>query len=117
VRTLKESGYEPRAYYEGDKELKDTLDLISSGFFSGGDPSLFRPLIDALLSRDEYLVLADYQSYIQCQKEVGNVYEDRERWITKSILNVARMGQFTSDRSIREYVDKIWKVKPLTSVK
>ena len=116
VHVLKESGYNPRAYYEGNRELKDTIDLISSGFFSRGDSSLFRPLIDALLNRDEYLVLADYHSYVQCQEEVNRVYEDRDQWTTKSILNVARMGRFSSDRSIREYVEKIWKVKPLIPV-
>jgi starch phosphorylase len=113
VRALKESGYAPRAYYEGNRELKKTIDLIGSGFFSNGDSDLFRPLIDGLLNRDEYLVLADYQSYIESQEEVGRVYENREDWTTRSILNVARMGKFSSDRSIREYAEKIWGVKPL----
>jgi starch phosphorylase len=116
VHVLKESGYNPRAYYEVNRELKDTIDLISSGFFSRGDSGLFRPLIEALLNRDEYLVLADYDSYVQCQGEVNRVYGDRDQWTTKSILNVARMGRFSSDRSIREYVEKIWKVKPLIPV-
>ena len=79
-------------------------------------PVSFRPLVDELLNRDEYLVLADYQSYVECQEEVNRVYEDRDQWTTKSILNVARMGRFSSDRSIREYVEKIWKVKPLVPV-
>lgn len=117
VHALKKGGYEPRAYYEGNRELKEAIDLIGSGFFSHGDSDLFKPLLDELLNRDEYLVLADYQSYIECQDEVSRVYEDRERWVTKSILNVARMGRFSSDRSIREYVEKIWDVKPLVPVK
>lgn len=116
VRALKANGYEPRAHYEGNRELKETIDLISSGFFSPGDPGLFRPLVDELLNRDEYLVLADYQSYVESQEEVGMVYENRERWTTRSIFNVARMGKFSSDRSIREYAKKIWKVKPLVPV-
>ena len=113
VRALKESGYEPRAYYEGNRELKEAIDLIGSGFFSPGDAGLFRPLVDELLNRDEYFVLADYQSYVECQEEVSRVYGDREQWAARSILNVARMGRFSSDRSIREYVEKIWKVRPL----
>lgn len=90
--------------------------MIGSGFFSRGDSGLFKPLVDELLNRDEYFVLADYQPYIECQEEVGRVYKDREQWIAKSILNVARMGMFSSDRSIREYVEQIWKVKPLVPV-
>ena len=92
ARALKGSGYEPRAYYEGNRELKGAIDLIGSGFFSGGDSNLFKPLVDELLGRDEYFVLADYQSYIECQEDAGRVYEDRELWAAKSILNVARMG-------------------------
>jgi glycogen phosphorylase len=117
VHALKKGGYEPRAYYERNRELREALDLIGSGFFSHNDSDLFKPLLDELLNRDEYFVLADYQSYIECQDEVSRVYEDRERWVTKSILNVARMGRFSSDRSIREYVEKIWEVKPLVPVK
>jgi glycogen phosphorylase len=116
VQALKAGGYEPHAYYEGNSELKEAIDLIGSGFFSPGDRDLFKPLIDELLNRDEYLVLADYRSYIECQDEVSRVYEDREEWVTRSILNVARMGRFSSDRSIREYVEKIWQVKPLVPV-
>ena len=116
VHALQGSGYKPRAYYEENRELKEAIDLIGSGFFSRGDSGLFKPLVDELLNRDEYFVLADYQPYIECQEEVGRVYKDREQWIAKSILNVARMGMFSSDRSIREYVEQIWKVKPLVPV-
>ena len=116
VHALGESGYEPRTWYEGNRELKETIDLIASGLFSRGDSGLFKPLVDGLLDRDEYFVLADYQSYVERQEEVGKVYEDGEQWATKSILNVARMGRFSSDRSIREYVEKIWRVKPLAPV-
>lgn len=116
VSALKASGYQPRAYYETNKELRETIDLIGSGFFSNSDSVLFKPLVDNLLERDEYLVLADYQSYIDCQDEIGRVYKNRDQWATMSILNVARMGKFSSDRSIREYVEKIWRIKPLVPV-
>ena len=91
---------------------KEIIELIRSGFFSKGDGSLFQPLTDALLNRDEYFLLADYQSYIDCQGEAGTAYLDRDRWIRMSILNVSRMGRFSSDRSIREYCEKIWQVEP-----
>jgi starch phosphorylase len=116
INALREGGYEPHAHYEGNSELKKAIDLIGSGFFSPGDSGLFKPLVDELLNRDEYFVLADYPSYVECQDEANKVYGQRERWVTRSILNVARMGRFSSDRSIREYVEKIWKVKPLVSV-
>jgi len=113
VHEMKSRGYRPRDYYESDEELKDAIDLLGSGFFSDGDPNLFRPLVDALLYHDEYMVLADYRSYVECQEKVSGVYRDRERWTRMSILNVARMGKFSSDRSIREYCEKIWRVEPV----
>ena len=113
VLALKIKGYQPRSYYDSDGELREAIDLIRSGFFSGGDSNLFKPLVDSLLYHDEYMVLADYRSYIECQERVGRAYQDQERWNRTSILNVARMGKFSSDRSIREYSEKIWKVDPV----
>ncbi|MCB0038834.1 MAG: glycogen/starch/alpha-glucan phosphorylase, partial [Caldilinea sp.] len=78
-----------------------------------GDSSLFRPLMDSLLHHDEYMVFADYQPYIDCQDEVDRVYRDVERWTRMSILNTARTGFFSSDRTIREYADDIWNIKPV----
>jgi glycogen phosphorylase len=110
VFALKDRGYDPRSYYEGNRELKEAIDLIDSGFFSRGDASLFKPLVHSLLNYDEYLVLADYQSYIDSQEAVNSAYLDKERWTAMSIRNVARVGKFSSDRSIREYAEKIWNV-------
>ena len=92
------------------EELKEAVDLIGSGFFSNGASNLFKPLVDSLRYHDEYLVLADYQSYVDCQEQVSRAYGDQERWTRMSILNVARMGKFSSDRSVREYAEKIWNV-------
>jgi starch phosphorylase len=108
VKELKASGYNPRDCYAADEELRRVLDQISAGIFSRGDGSLFEPLVDALLKWDEYLVLADYRSYIDCQDKVGQLYRDQGPWTRAAILNVARMGKFSSDRSIREYCEKIW---------
>jgi starch phosphorylase len=89
------------------------IDQIASGLFSRGDASLFRPLVDALLDRDDFLVLADYDAYVECQQAVGVAFRDEERWTRASILNVARTGWFSSDRAIREYCERIWQAVPL----
>ncbi len=113
VNELKAKGYNPWDYYNSNAELKAAIDLISSGFFSHGDVNLFRPLIDSLLSYDPYMLLADYQSYLDCQETVSQAYRDRNYWTKLSILNVARMGKFSSDRSIREYCQEIWQAQPV----
>ena len=110
VSKLKAERYNPQAYYHANPELRGAIDLINSGHFSSSDSALFRPLTEALLVHDEYLLFADFQSYIDCQDEVDRVYNDKERWTHMSILNVARMGKFSSDRAIREYCAKIWTV-------
>jgi len=113
VYGLKARGYHPMDYYNGNQGLRDVIDLIRSGFFSRGDSELFRPLIDGLLYHDPYLLLADFQSYVECQDKVAAVYRDTERWTRMSILNTARSGKFSSDRTIREYCAEIWRVQPV----
>jgi starch phosphorylase len=114
VRATK-AAYSSRLLYERHGRLREILDLIASGHFSRGDADLFRPLVDALLTRDEYLLLADYDSYIECQDRVDEAFTNRELWARKSILTVARIGRFSSDRAIREYARTIWHVDPLPS--
>jgi starch phosphorylase len=109
----KARGYDPRAVYAANADLRDALDLIASGHFSNGDRDLFRPLVDALLTSDEYLLLADYQAYVDCQQRVSDAFADQARWTRMSILNTARVGRFSSDRSIRDYCRDIWHVTPL----
>ena len=99
--------------YLDDPELREVIDLIRSGFFSRGDAALFRPLVDNLLCSDPYLVLADFRLYAQCQQRVGEAYRDAERWTRMSILNSARCGKFSSDRTIRQYCQEIWHVDPV----
>jgi starch phosphorylase len=89
------------------------LDSLLSGEFSRGDRSLFEPLVNSLLNGDEYMLLADYQSYIDCQDRVSEAYKNQEEWTRMSILNVARIGKFSSDRSIRDYCADIWKTWPV----
>jgi starch phosphorylase len=113
VDRLKAKGYRPSDYYNANPELQEAIELILSGFFSHGDVQLFKPLIDSLMYQDQYLLFADYQSYIECQGQVNQAYLDRDRWTKMSILNVARMGKFSSDRAIQEYSQEIWQVEPV----
>jgi starch phosphorylase len=106
-------GYHPRAIYESNPFLREIIDALASGRFSHGDGSLFRPLLEQLLNHDPYLLFADYQSYIDCQDQVSKTYRDQEKWSRMAILNAARMGQFSSDRSIRDYAQNIWRIKRL----
>jgi starch phosphorylase len=110
VAALRREGYRPAHYYERNAELRDVLDLIRDGFFSRGDSQLFRPLIEGLLRWDPYLVLADFEAYVECQSRVSRVYADQDRWQTMSIINAARSGRFSSDRTIRDYADRVWRV-------
>jgi len=112
VQQLRSSGYNPRRYYDANPYLHEALDQIVGGSFSSGNGELFRPIFDALLNGDEYMLLADYQPYVDCQDKVAEAFADQERWTRMSILNTARMGKFSSDRSIREYCEKIWGIKP-----
>jgi starch phosphorylase len=113
VAAWKARGYRPRECYEADAELRQVIDQIRSGFFSPGNRDLFAPLVDSLLGRDDYMVLADYRAYVDCQAEVERVYRNHEEWTRMSILNVARMGYFSSDRAIQEYCADIWNIAPV----
>jgi len=113
IRQLKAAGYHPGDCLNQDEELHQVIDALRAGVFSNGDTELFRPLVDSLLLHDEYMLLHDYRSYISCQEKVSRHYADRDAWLRSSILNTARMGKFSSDRSIRQYCDEVWKVKPV----
>jgi glycogen phosphorylase len=110
VYAIKAQGYHPGHYYDTNAELRQVIDLVKDGFFSRGDTQIFKPLIDGLLGWDPYLVLADYQSYADCQRQVDTAYADSLHWSQMSVLNVARSDSFSSDRTIREYADETWKV-------
>jgi starch phosphorylase len=115
VRQAKADGYRPGNYYESNPELREAIDLIDGGFFANGDRTVFRPLVESLLTRDEYMLLADYQAYVDCQQHVSDAYRDRTNWTRMAILNSARVGRFSSDRSIRDYCRDIWDVAPMTT--
>ncbi|WP_298617456.1 glycogen/starch/alpha-glucan phosphorylase [uncultured Thermosynechococcus sp.] len=116
LQALWRNGYRPWEFANGNPMLKRVLDLISSGYFSHGDTELFRPIVEHLWQNDRYCLLADYQSYVDCHQHVLRVYRDQAQWTKMSILNVARMGKFSSDRAIREYCQDIWHVEPVKIV-
>nr|MBC8287370.1 glycogen/starch/alpha-glucan phosphorylase [Nitrospinota bacterium] len=111
VRQKKQSGYQPREIYEQNLELREVLDMIRKGFFFGPQPNLFQPILEGLLDQgDPYMVLADFQSFCDIQEKIGHAYLDINAWTRKAIINVSRMGKFSSDRSIKEYAENIWNV-------
>ena len=110
VEAKKAEGYNPRAEYEASPRLKRVLDFVASGQLCPEQPGLFRPLIDGLLQHDPFMVLADFDAYLAAQAEVDAAYLAPEDWTRKAILNVARCGFFSSDRSVREYAERIWKI-------
>lgn len=114
VEELRHNNYNPREYYKNNQELKKALDMIKEGYFSPQSPSLFKSIIDSLLNQGDYfMVLADYEAYINCQEQVSQTYRNQKIWTKMSILNVANMGKFSSDRTISQYANEIWKVKPV----
>jgi glycogen phosphorylase len=113
VRAKKTAGYSPKDYYDSDPQLREAVDLITSGQFSQGDANLFKPLVDSLKQYDPYMLFADYQSYVNCQEQVSQAFKERDNWMRMSLLNTARMGKFSSDRAIREYCNQIWNAKPV----
>ena len=104
--------YRPRDYYESDPRLKRVLDALASDRFCPGEPGLFRWIRDVLLNRDDYFLLADFGSYIDTQAGIATEYQHPEAWIRKAILNVARIGMFSSDRAVTEYAREIWHLNP-----
>jgi starch phosphorylase len=113
IHALRAAGYRPRERYESDPELRAVLDALSDGTFSTGDVSLFRPIVDQLLGHDPWLLLADFRPYLDAQAAVEAAYLDPDRWTRMSILNTARMGFFSSDRSIADYCRDVWRVSPV----
>jgi starch phosphorylase len=108
VANLKALGYDPRLYVEENRRLAMVLQAIGDGTFSRGDRERYQPLLQSLTGRDPYLLMADFASYLRAQGEVDALYRDRAAWAHKALLNVAGMGGFSSDRTVAEYVRKVW---------
>jgi starch phosphorylase len=113
VEELKRNSYNPKDYYNNIPELKKVIDMIDNDYFNPKEPGIFKDMINGLMNFDYYCLFADYESYIKTQDKVSQLYKNQDEWTKKSILNVARMGKFSSDRSVEEYAKKIWNVKPV----
>jgi starch phosphorylase len=112
VAEVRARGYRPRDHYEQNAALREVIDFIASGVLARGDAELFRPIVENLLDHDPFLLLADYQAYIDAQERVSALWRNPQAWTRMSILNAARMGKFSSDRSIRDYCGRVWKIEP-----
>ena len=112
VADMQRTGYRPRAVYESNERLREVIDLVANGFFSGDEQSLFKPLTDHLLDHDTYMILEDFDAYVTCQQRVSAAYLDKRAWHAMAVRNIAKMGMFSSDRTIREYANEIWDAKP-----
>jgi starch phosphorylase len=115
VEKTKARGYRPGHYYDQNPTLHEVIDFIASGALGQGDHELFRPIVEHLLNDDPFLLLADYQGYVDAQERVTTLWRDPQAWTRMSILNTARMGKFSSDRSIRDYCERVWNIKPGSS--
>ena len=114
VEALRNNGYNPRKYYDEDPELHQALTQIATGTFSPEEPQRYTNLFDSLVNLgDHYQLLADYRSYVDTQDQVDALYLHPDEWTRKTILNIANMGYFSSDRTIQEYADEIWDIKPI----
>jgi starch phosphorylase len=114
VADVRRAGYDPREYVAKNAELRGVIDLLGSGFFSPEEKNRFEPIVSSLLRDDTYLLCADFEDYLRCQDEVEVAYRDQEAWTRKAIVNIAKSGKFSSDRTIREYADDIWRAKPVS---
>lgn len=114
VASMKSGGYTPYEYYLNDELIKRVIDLIKFDYFNRNEPGIFKPIADELLYNDKYLVLADFRAFNEIQREISEAYNDQEMWTVKSILNVSRIGKFSSDRAIKEYAAKVWNIKPIS---
>jgi starch phosphorylase len=111
VERLRIQGYSPRDYYERDAHIREVVDLLASNFFNPHEPGLYQPLVDALLETDYYLHLADFDAYRKAHLAIDQAYTDRKRWLAMTLKNVANVGFFSTDRTIREYANDIWKAQ------
>jgi starch phosphorylase len=116
VQETRARGYRPSEYVAANRELKGVIDRIASNFFSPEAPGLYADLVRGLLDQDPYLLCADFEAYVACQDRAAKAYLDQEAWSRMAVVNIARSGKFSSDRTILEYAREIWRVDPVKVV-
>jgi starch phosphorylase len=107
----RKNNYDPKYYYDKNSELREVIDMIGNGYFNPEDPDRYQDIVNSLLNEDKYMLLADYESYIEAQEKVDACFEDQNEWAEKSAINIANMGFFSSDNSIDTYAKNIWNLK------
>jgi starch phosphorylase len=113
IEALRASGYDPRAWVEKSGELRRAVDAVATGPLEAAHPGLFRPIVEELLGPDRYFLCADFDAYLRCQRRAAEAYRSTDDWARMSILNVAGMGRFSSDRTVQEYAADIWSATPV----
>ena len=106
-------GYNPKDYYNDDPRIRQVVDCLTNGFFERVDRNEFAMIRDNLLYSDHYFVLKDFDSYVKAQEKVNELYQDQKKWLHMSIVNVAKSGFFTTDRTMRQYNEDIWHLEEL----
>jgi len=112
IEDMRRKGYRPTDVLENDERLRRTVDMIREDYFNWREPGIFKPIVDSLLESDRFFVLADFDPYFSAQREAARLFKDKAEWTRRSILNAARMGRFSSDRTVAEYSEKIWGIEP-----
>ena len=105
--------YNPWTVYEYDNRIKRIMNSLVDGTFAPEYPDIFRDIYNSIIGRDEYFVLEDFASYVDIQEKVSQAYKDKDNWVKMAVINTAKSGKFSSDRTIREYASEIWNIKPL----
>ncbi|MBA1332976.1 maltodextrin phosphorylase, partial [Candidatus Endoriftia persephone str. Guaymas] len=113
VKQRCQQGYHPRYHFESEPLLRRVVEMIGNGFFSPEEPERYKPLVESLLDRDHFMVMADFQAYLECSDRADAIYRQPEIWNQMAILNTAQMGYFSSDRTIQEYAQQIWQIAPI----
>lgn len=115
VNSLRAKGYKPMDYYDNNTELRKAINQIRDNHFSPTEPGAFQDIVNSLLYHDRFLLMGDFDAYVKCQERVSEVFQDSDHWHSMAIMNVASSGKFSSDRTIKQYADEIWGVKPLST--
>ena len=112
IAEIRAQGYQPRRIFQESSALQEVFDLLQGDYFNPSEPGIYRPITDSLLGADYFMLLADFESYRAANEQLDRAYSDTNRWTRMALANIARVGHFSSDRTIREYNEEIWRARP-----